>query len=447
MTSYTPSAAQAFTRFGFGGRPDDAVPASPMAWLANQITCADTAPTAGGSLPTLPQALTMVNNWISAPFLSTQSQIAGAVMWTVMNAETQSFLANAITTKTPFRERLAWFWSNHYAVQAGSNGGMLTLSGTYIRDAIRANMTGTIAQMLQAVVTHPAMIFSLNANISVGPLSPLGIIHAKNGNPVTINENLAREILELYSVGINAGYTQADVDALAYLLSGIDVNLVPGSTQGTIFNAQKQQPGNFTLMGITYPGTQIGLMSALQMLGTHPCTYAHLATKLVTHFTADTPSAADIATVTAALAGSGGSLPAAHQAIIGLQNAWVPFQKLRTPADLMVAAARAGNITAVTMPSNLNYWVTVLGQPTWCPPFPNGWSDAAAPWTGPGPALLRARWGNFFAGQIAGTTPAQAIAASIAPLMTANTTKLINGCKVAHEQLTMLFGCPEFQRR
>ncbi len=166
MNSYTQSASQAFNRFGFGGRPDDTVPADPMAWLATQISCADTAPIAGGSLPTLPQALTLIDNWLTAPFLSTQSQTAATFLWAAMNAETQSFLANAITTKTPFRERLAWFWSNHYAVMAGANGAMLALSGTYVRDAIRANMTGTIAQMLQAAALHPAMVYSLNANIS-----------------------------------------------------------------------------------------------------------------------------------------------------------------------------------------------------------------------------------------------------------------------------------------
>lgn len=447
MTPYTQSAAQAFNRFGFGGRPDDTVPASPMAWLSNQITCEDTAPAPGGSLLTLPQALTMVNNVQTAPFLSVQQQAATALLWVAMAAEEQSFLATAITTKTPFRERLVWFWSNHYAVMAGAHGPMLGVSGTYVRDAIRPNMTGTIAQMLQAAVLHPAMIYSLNANFSIGPQSPMGITHTKNGNPVTINENLGREILELYSVGITAGYTQADVDALAYLLSGIDVNLVPCSTQGTIYNPQKAQPGNFTLMGITYPGTQVGLMSALQMLGTNPCTYAHLASKLVAHFTSDTPTAADIAVVTNALQNSGGSLPAAHHAIIGLQNAWVPFQKLRTPVDLVVAAARAGNITAATMPSNLNYWMTVMGQPTWCPPFPNGWSDDAAPWCGPAPALLRMGFCNFFAGMLTGTSTAQTLAASIGPLVTAASSKLITSSINVREQLTMLFGCPEFQRR
>jgi uncharacterized protein (DUF1800 family) len=445
MTAFSPSAAQAFTRFGFGGRPDDTVPADPIAWLTHQVTCADTAPVAG--LPTLQQGLTMINNWLTAPFLSSAAGAAGNLMWSAMGQETQSFLANAITTQIPFRERLVWFWSNHYAVMAGANGAMLTTSGPFVRNAIRPNMTGTIAQMLQSVVMHPAMIYSLNANTSVGPLSALGITRGKNGNPVTINENLGREILELYSVGINAGYTQADVDALAYLLSGLDVNIVPGSTQGTIYNPQKQQPGNFTLMGITYPGTQSGLMSALQMLGTHPCTYAHLATKLVAHFTSDTPTAADIAVVTSALATSGGSLPAAHLAIIGLQNAWVPLQKLRTPADLMVATLRATNFTAANMPANLNNWLVIMGQATWCPPFPNGWSDATGPWSGPAPALLRARWANYFAGQVSGVSAAQAMATSVAPLLSGNSTTLINRTTNAHEQLTLLFCCAEFQRR
>jgi uncharacterized protein (DUF1800 family) len=444
MTAYSQSAAQAFNRFGFGGRPDDAIPADPMAWLANQITCADQAPT---GLPTLQQNLTLINNFLTAPFLSALSQTYAAQMWAVMGTELQSFLSNAVTTKIPFRERLVWFWSNHYAVQAGANGVMLATSGSYIRDAIRPNMTGTISQMLQSAVLHPAMIYSLNANLSVGPLSPRAIAMAKNGNIVTINENLAREVLELYSVGVSAGYTQADVDALAYLLSGIDVNTAAGAPLGTFYNLQKQQPGSVTLMGITFPGTLPGLMSALNMLGTHPATYAHLATKLVAHFTSDTPTAADIAVVTTALTTSGGSLTAAHTALIGLKNAWIPLQKLRTPADLVVATLRAVNTTTATMPSTINYWLTILGQPTWCPPFPNGWSDEAAPWSGPAPALLRARWANFFATQVKTSTAAQAMAASVGPLLAPRTTTLINGTTNAREQLTLLFCSSEFQRR
>ena len=109
-----------------------------------------------------------------------------------MAMEQQTCLANAVTTKTPFRERLVWFWTNHYAIMAGAGGPMLVTSGPYVRDAIRANMTGTIAQMLQAALLHPAMIYSLNANLSVGPKSPRAVAAAARGNIVTINENLGR---------------------------------------------------------------------------------------------------------------------------------------------------------------------------------------------------------------------------------------------------------------
>ena len=445
MTTYTQAAAQAFTRFGFGGRPDDQIPADPIAWLTTQVTGPDATPVS--TMPTLQQGLTLWNSWISVPRNSPQELAWAAQARANMAMEQQTFLANAVTTTTPFRERLVWFWANHYAIMAGSGGQMLLTSGPYVRDGIRANMTGTIAQMLQATVLHPAMVFSLNAIASFGPQSPRALGMAKHGNAVTINENLGRETLELYSVGIDAGYTQADVDALAYLLSGLDVNSAPGAPLGTYYNFQKQQPGNFTLMGTTYPGTLPGLMGALQTLGTHPATYQHLATKLVSHFTSDTPSAADVATVYAALASTGGSLPAAHQALIGLQNAWVPFQKLRTPADLVVASLRAANVTAATIPTWAGNALTAMGQPTWYPPFPNGWSDQAASWTGPGPCLLRARFANQLAHYLPGVSPAQALAASLGPLATSSTASAVGAVSNQQEQLTLLFCSPEFQRR
>jgi uncharacterized protein (DUF1800 family) len=324
---------------------------------------------------------------------------------------------------------------------------LLVSSGTYVHDAIRPNMTGTIAQMLQSVVMHPAMILSLNADTSVGPLSPLGIKTANQGAPQKLNENLGREILELYTVGLTANYTQADVDALAYLLSGLDVNYSPNAPLGTFYNLNKQQPGNFTLLGITFPGTLPGLMSALQMLGTHPDTYTHLATKLVTHFTSDTPSPADVAVVAHAFASTGGSLPAAHQAIIGLQNAWVPLQKLRTPADLTIAALRAMNATAATVPSSIDWFISAMGQPTWCPPFPNGWSDLAAPWSGPGQMLLRAGCMNELAQLVPGANPVQAASATIAPLISTVTSNFIGRAKSLTEQLALLLCSSEFQRR
>jgi uncharacterized protein (DUF1800 family) len=185
------------------------------------------------------------------------------------------------------------------------------------------------------------------------------------------------------------------------------------------------------------------------MLGTHPNTYRHLATKLVTHFVSDSPATADIETVYTALATTGGSLTAAHQAVIGLNNAWVPLQKLRTPADLCIAALRATGAGGADGGINphLFVWPRALGQPIWCPPFPDGWSDLAADWNGPAAMMLRSDWAWSFAGTITGATPAQAVLASLAPVLSARTAAALANAATQQEQFCLLFCSPEFQRR
>jgi uncharacterized protein (DUF1800 family) len=441
------TAAHAFTRFGLGGRPDDPVPADPVAWLMAQIACPDAAPAAG--MPNLQQNLALVYQAEQSPAGSAAQTNGLAAVNAAFSAEVQASLTYAVTTTMPFRERLVWFWSNHFAIMA-LTGLVRASAGPYMRTAIRPNVTGTIASMLQAVVTHTAMFCGLDGHVSVGPLSQEGLAAARQGKPANINENLGRELLELYTVGIDAGYTQADVDALAYLLTGGDEAGTLGSRLGYFYNPNKQQPGNFTLLGVTYPGTQSGMMSALHQLGTHPATYAHLAAKLVTHFVSDIPSAADVAVVTQAFASTGGSLPAAHAAIVGLQSAWMPLQKLRTPQEFLVAALRATNATPATiaaLKTPLGNTLMTMSQPLWQPQFPNGWSDLAADWTGPQPMLMRADLANAYAATITGITPAAAAAASVQPLLSSRTAAFLQGVTNVPEQFALLFCSPEFQRR
>ncbi len=288
------AAAQAFTRFGLGGRPDDAIPSDPVGWLRAQLAAPDPTPVAG--MPTAAYGLALMNTMVSAtPGTSARNNAIAAILALFQN-EAQAYLTNAVVTPAPFRERLVWFWANHFAVMASPYLVSVT-AGAYIRDAIRPHVTGTFADMLQAVMSHPAMITSLNNQQSVGPLSHRAVALVKSGGPqLNINENLGRETLELYTLGVQAGYTQADVDAMAYLLTGwmVEATTPP---QGFYYDWKSAQPGNQTLMGNTYPGTQTGCVAALQWLATHPYTYQHLATKLVTHFVSDTPAASDIATV------------------------------------------------------------------------------------------------------------------------------------------------------
>ncbi len=431
-----PLVAHAFSRFGFGGRPDDTIPADAVQWLTAQITGRDPAP--ASLAPSALWGLSQVGLPIG-PALR-------AHVYSVFEVSVQNILTYAVTTTTPFRERLVWFWANNLAVMA-STVPTVCLAAQYVRDAIRPNVTGTYSQMLQAAILHPAMVYSLNAVDSIGPQSPTGLRLRQHGVAADINENLAREALELYSVGLAEGYTQADVDALACLLSGVNVKVSGTGPLGTFHDSTKQQPGNQVLLGRSFPGTQAGLLAALDMLGTHPATYQQIATKLVAHFVSDNPDPADVTAVYNALAGSGGSLPAAYNAVIALPNAWIPLQKLRTPADYVFAILRAANTTAANMPTALGNLLNMLGQPIWQPPFPNGWPDTAGGWLGVQAMLLRGEWANAFGASLSGVTYAEIAQSSLGPLLSSATDAFLQTIPTVQEQLGLFFCCSEFQRR
>ncbi len=444
MTGLSATVEQAFTRFGLGGRPDDAVPSDPVGWLRGQLAAPDPTPVAG--MPTVAQGLALTNAFDMA-IPGTPARTAAAIaMGKLFAAEAQALLTNAVVSPAPFRERLVWFWANHFAIMAADNPPCLSVAGAYIRDAIRPNVTGTFSDMLLAVMAHPAMLSSLDNTTSIGPQSQQAVRALKNNRPLpNINENLGRETLELYTVGVQAGYAQADVDAMAYLLSGWTINTTT-SPRGFYYNPAVAQPGSQTVMGATFPGGQAGCASALQALGTSPYTYQHIATKLVTHFVSDTPSLSDVTTVYDALAATGGSLDAAAQALIGLPDAWVPLAKLRTPLDLVIAALRAIGATSATVPT-IDPIVSGLGQPTWCPPFPNGWSDFAADWAGPQSVILRMDWLTTLCGSLTGISPASVAASALGAFLSPNTVAAMNGVSSPSGQLTLLFSSPEFQRR
>lgn len=437
------AAAQAFTRFGLGGRPDDALPGDPVAWLLDQVTAPDPTPVAGK--PSLSQCMALIGQFRVGPAGSNANTVAKQQITQLFAQEGQDLLANAVLTQAPFRERLVWFWANHFAIMAKALGVEAT-AGSFVRDAIRPHVTGNFSDMLLAVMQHPAMLFSLDNTTSAGPLSPMGQAHLKHAlPPVNINENLGRETLELYTVGIDANYAQADVDAMAYLLTGWTVSFQP-ATLGFYYDAAMAQSGSQTLLGTSYPNTQAGCTSALAALAANPYTYQHLATKLVTHFVSDTPSQSDISTIYNVLASTGGNLGAAAKALVMLPSAWTPLSKLRTPQELVVAALRAAGTTGAAMP-NLPGIMNKLNQPTWKPPFPNGWSDYAADWTGPDPMALRADCLSALCRAMPSVTPAAVASCALGPLLSSNTAAVVGGSGSVHDQLTVLFCSPEFQRR
>ena len=430
----TAQVAQAFNRFGLGGRPDDTIPADPVAWLNGQLTGPD--PLAYAA-PTTVTGLALVATLNAAPAHSAARTAAQTALGKHFSNEQQAALISSVATATPFRERLVRFWANHFAILGKAGSITLAASGSFVREAIRPYVTDTFVNMLLAVMQHPAMLDSLNNDVSIGPQSQRGL--ANGGG---INENLARETLELFTVSLAANYTQADVDALAYMLTGWTVSTT-APTVGFVISADQHQPGAQTMLGQTYPGTVFDAYQALTYLGTHPNTYTHIATKLVEHFCADLPDPADVSAVATALSGSGGSLSAAYAVLIGLDNAWVPQTKLRNPQDFALAAYRSVAANASKASSD----VASLGQPVWQPVFPNGWSDQGADWASPAQMMLRTNYVNQLCAHFGNVDPNATANIALGALINPATVAMLGRVTKTHDKLTILFCSPDFQRR
>ena len=437
----------ALNRFGFGRRPEQPLPADPRAWLRGQLEGPDTTPSDG--LPDSAGGLAVVNAQYAAASARRIAKAAGTAMaeaamgprpvGELAQREIRALLARALTTDAPYRERLVWFWANHFTI-ADRSLVASACSGAYIREAIRPHVTGRFADMLLAVMRHPAMLNYLNQAEFAGPDSVAG-----QRRHLGLNENLARECLELHTVTPAAGYTQADVTNFARVLTGwsIDSKQPP---IGFRFRPNMHEPGEIEVMGRSWPSGEAGGVELLAWLGTHPATYRNLALKLCRHFCADDPPPGEVARLETLLRDTGGDLGAAAAALIELPGAWVPQAKLRTPQDYVIACLRALGATPDQVPG-IAFQVASLGQPFFQAPFPIGWPDRAADWAGPEAMLQRVDFSYSLAGRYADTDPEQLAATTMGPLISANTFTQIRAAGSRRDGLTLLLSSPEFQRR
>jgi uncharacterized protein (DUF1800 family) len=449
------NAAIAFSRFGLGRRRGEAVPADPRAWLTAQIDAPDPTPTAG--MPSVADALALL--WAFTQAQKTANEMAAQSGETMAGGqpdknpdtpekqafhahqkmEVEALLANAVMTPAGFRERLVWFWANRFTF-ATKGRPAAACSGPYVREAIRPHVTGKFRDMLMAVMTHPAMLTYLDQASSTGPDSMVGERRHRG-----INENLARECLELHTVTPASGYTQADVTAFARLLTGYTVE-IKDEPRGFRYNPKMHEPGPETIMGRSWPDGEGGPQAFLAWLAGHPSTQHHLADKLVRHFVSDDPSPADVATIQAVLRDTDGDLAATSKALIALPNAWVPLTKMRTPQDYVVASMRAVGAEPEKEPQ-LPGMVAKLGQPVFGAPFPIGWPDRAADWAGPEALLQRVDFAYQFAGRVIDQEPATVGEDTLGPLLSAETLTEIRRAGSRQDGLTLLLASPEFQRR
>ncbi|TBW40341.1 DUF1800 family protein [Siculibacillus lacustris] len=362
-------------------------------------------------------------------------------------AEAQARFAKAIEAPAGFVERLVAFWSNHFAVSVSKDQFVRVGAGPFEREAIRPHVLGRFADMLAAVERHPAMLVFLDNQQSTGPNSKAG-----RSNHRGLNENLAREILELHTLGVDAPYRQDDVTALARIITGWTHTPRDGKAgpPGTfLFRPEWHEPGAHALLGTTYPegGVEQGL-AALADLARHPATAHHLAVKLVRHFVADAPPPALVDTIAATFRDGDGDLARVARALIESDAAWeAPTTKIRSPIEFLVAMARATGLGPPD-PGRLLGQLEALGQPLWQPAGPNGFADGTAVWASPEAMKLRLDLAWAVAQRAADYGPPLGVLDTVAGLAASRDTRETMARAESRPQaLAILFMSPEFQRR
>ena len=367
---------------------------------------------------------------------------------TLFRAEAQARLDKAFRAEAGFVERLVYFWSNHFCVSVAKDNIVRASAGAFEREAIRPFVLGRFADMLMAVERHPAMLFYLDNQQSIGPDSRAGKNRRRG-----LNENLAREIMELHTLGVGSGYTQADVTSFARILTGWTMAGREGrlgEPGSSVFNANAHEPGDAVLLGKTYPAGGMGQAeAALNDIASHPATAQHIATELARHFIADDPPPAAVARLAKVFAKSDGNLRALAATLIDMPEAWsTPLAKMRSPFDYIAAIRRAAGPGPANDPGQTLNWLNALGEPLWQPPGPNGFSDHADSWASAEGMKIRLDIAWQAARQVKDVgNPNDMLDAVIGPSASPETRQAVARAESKQQGLALLLMAPEFQRR
>jgi uncharacterized protein (DUF1800 family) len=450
----------ATARFGLGAAPGELAAASgdPRGWVRQQLAAQPMPQVFAG----LPDGNEQTRRFLTIrrimqqgrrePASTQESQpraaLEGMEMPRAFYLRDVSARAQAqIDSRAPVVERLVAFWSNHFTVSV-LRPPVLGLAGAFEREAIRPHVLGRFEDMLLAVAHHQAMLLYLDNALSIGPSSRIGVTRERG-----LNENLAREILELHTLGVDGGYTQADVRALAMILTGWSVARLEEPDPGSFrFRPLAHEPGDKTLLGRRFAegGEREGI-EALKMLARQPATARHIARKLARHFIADEPPPASIERLTRVFTQSSGDLAAVTRALVDDDAAWAkPLAKLRTPGELVVAAFRATGMTAEMRGDGRRLVGTLrrLGQPPYAAPSPAGWPDTASDWAAPEAIVRRIEWASALAARLAADrAPLELFDETIAPVAASETRLAVERAASARDAIALVLAAPEFQRR
>jgi uncharacterized protein (DUF1800 family) len=467
------AAAIAVNRFGLGARPGELDGLdSPESWLLGQLQAPPPTLTGDGLQPsaeTLKRALELRQQIMEQRRdrkAGEQTAAAAvlklpAVYRPVYIDEAHARFSHAVATSRPFLERLTQFWSNHFAVSIDKVA-VLGLAGAMEREAIRPHVTGRFTDLLLAVEKHPAMLLYLDNQTSIGPNSKVAKLMDRRGKgrKLDINENLAREILELHTLGVNGGYTQTDVTTFAKAISGWSIGgqdngrrlarlgLDNGTPGEFLFRVEFHEPGAKRLLGKSYgdDGLKQGEVM-LRDLAMRRETARHIATKLARHFIADDPPRAVIERMTEAWLDSRAHLPTVYQAMVVSPEAWeTPLAKFKTPADYIHSVYRGLAIPVRDKRRVLRSFET-LGQRALSPGSPAGWPDTSADWDGSSALLKRIAWADVVAQRMDHHNARELAPRLLGASLGEDTIKAIARAESAAQALTLLLASPEFMRR
>lgn len=491
-------ASIALNRFGYGARPGDSVSDDPKRWLVAQFDHYDARPPVIAAAPTgktisaqlaqymsgkqpngrpftkrpaaPPQAMsgTAMASMTAASSDSQESQRVAELRSATKLVARDNYLAllgartdTTLVSDAPFVERLVHFWSNHFAVSADKLT-LIGLCGAFEMEAIRPHVLGRFSDMLNAVERHPAMLLFLDQAQSIGPDSAIGArIGARGRRKVGLNENLGREIMELHTLGVRTGYTQADVTEFARALTGWTVGAIgkgPGAKQAGLDDVQPgafvfapalHEPGTRTIMGKHYAQAgEAQAQAVLDDLAASPATAAHIATKLARHFTSDTPPPTLVARLQAAFLQSHGDLPTLYRTLIDSPEVWAPQDgKFKSPWEWSISAYRAVGAREVKPPVFTGL-MKQLGQEVWRPGSPAGFDDVTGTWAGPDAVLRRVDAAQRFGAQAGDSLDARALAPELFPAaLTAGTGQALARAESPQQALALLLVAPEFMRR
>ncbi len=455
-------AAIAANRFGLGARPGEleTIADSPRDWLLAQID----APYAGApDIARLPEAAGVFEEVQELRAAQRRGDVDDVVQQygqVVRRHFVQQALARyrtAAASDAPFRERLVHFWSNHFAVSAEKQP-LPAIAGLYENEAIRPNVTGRFEDLLIGVEQHPAMLLYLDNQRSVGENSTLGrrANRFRRDQTFGLNENLAREILELHTLGVDGGYTQDDVTSFSRVLTGWSIGganergrFAEGEPGRFEFRDNIHEPGTHTVLGTAYrdEGVRQG-EAVLRDLARHPSTARFVCTKLARHFVADIPPLALVDGMAAVWMETGGDLGAVYAALIESDQPWQDMQaKYKSPNDLVISTFRAFDHVPDDGRTIVAAFDT-LGQVPFRPGSPEGWPDTAEQWGGADALYKRIEWVEAVSRLVGNRVrPAELGDAVLGASFTSATRRAVSRAESVTQGMTLLLASPDFQRR